>query len=83
MNIKGILYWILAFFIISALWPLIKWLIVIVLVGFAILYFMAKKNGNVHVVHFDDHPFSNNKQIHNDDVIDVEVKERKVKDGTL
>lgn len=83
MDIRRVLHWLASFIIIAALWPILKWFIFVLIIIFVIAYFKAKKEGNVFTVNLNDLHRPRQKEIHNPDIIDVEVKERKVKDGTL
>lgn len=81
MNIKTILYWLMTALIIYLLWPLLKWLILIVVGLLIFLYFYLKHKTKVFTsnIKWDD-DFDNNDNNYyetydnkvNDDVIDVE-----------
>ena len=79
-NFRSILYWIVTFFVIIALWPILKWLILILIVLAIYLFYRLRKNMTVHTFNMhddfgqDEYNDYERPNIDHGDVIDVEVE---------
>lgn len=85
MNIKTLLYWLITFLIIYLLWPILKWLILIVIVLCLGLFLYLKKKTKVFTnIKWTDEDMNDDyfetvdRNIESSDVIDVEYKEKDI-----
>ena len=74
MNNPNILYWPLALIIIILLWPILKWLIIILLVLLALAFFKFSKNITIIRPANPSDSNYNRQHLEDNDVIDVQVK---------
>lgn len=85
MNNRSILYWICVGMAVYFLWPLLKWLILILLVVMVFLFFYLKKRTKVFKtdIRWDEgttnRDYYDYKKVSQHDVIDVEYKTKEEK----
>lgn len=71
--LKTVLYWTATIIILVALWPIIKWFILILLIFLVYIYFKFRKNARIHTFKFDDNMFNDFNDLNDrdeDDYID-------------
>lgn len=68
--LKTILYWTATIIILVALWPIIKWFILILLIFLVYIYFKFRKSASIHTFKFGDDIFNDIDNQDDDDYID-------------
>ena len=63
-NFKSVLYWALTICIIIGLWPILKWLILILVVLAIYLFYRLKKSATIHTFNLND-DFMQNDEFNN------------------